>query len=146
MLLADVEQIVADWLSATVLADSGDRVLVVVGGPQQQPRPRRNVTQSARMVTVERIGSSAGDAQPTMDVADVQIDCFARNRERAKQLAYRVHVGMWYQFEAYTHPGTGAFVTQVRVVGAPAQAPWEAETSARYTATYRVWVHHAPAL
>lgn len=141
MAYADPETIAIDWLRANVFTGTGDnRVLVVDGGLDAV----RNKQHAARFVTVDKLLSSPGDATPTLDIADLEINYFARNRDRARALATTAHPALRYLLPKYTHPGTGAFVKQVRVFSGPAEAPWESRDTARYLASYRLWIHHNP--
>lgn len=141
-MLADVERIVADFLTAAVFPPNPpeDRVLVVTGGIDQL----RNIPHSARLVTVEQIPSGTGDPLPTLTVADVELNFFARNRERAKALVYTAHPVLRYQLERHTHPGSGAFVKQVRLLSGLAEVPWDTHDTSRFLASYRLWLHHNP--
>lgn len=137
---ADPEQIVATWLRTNVFPGAGqDRVRVVTGEDFLL-----NIQQSQRLVRVVQIPSSPGDAVPTLDVADVELNWYARDLDRVRDLANETRVAMRYQLEQTTDPATGAFVTQVRFLAAPAQAPSESSMFFRRVATARVWIHHNP--
>jgi hypothetical protein len=138
---ADIEQIVIGWLVVNVFPGAGvDRVRVTEGGSD---RPD-NLIATARVVTVEKIPSSAGDTTPTLDVVDLEVNCYARNRARTRDMAEQVRTALRYQLAKHTDPGTGAFITQVRTSRPPVEAPWETKDTVRYLASYRLWVHHSP--
>ena len=137
---ADPEAIVKAFLAGVFPTAGADRVRITTGGTDRV----RNLQHAARYITVEKLPTSPGDAQPTLDVADVEVNYFARNRDRAKNMANTAHVALRYLMERHTDPATGAFVKQVRVTGAPAETPWDESDTARYTATYRLWIHHNP--
>lgn len=140
MAYADIEQIVIGWLIVNVFPGAGtDRVRVTEGGSD---RPD-NLIQAARVVTVEKV-PSAGDDTPTLDIVDLEVNCYARNRARTRQIADQVRAGLRYQLPKHTDPDTGAFITQVRTSRPPVEAPWETKDTVRYLASYRLWVHHAP--
>lgn len=137
---ADPEQIVSDYLTSVVHPGAGqDRVRVVTG--EDMPD---NLQHALRVIRVVQIPSSPGDAQPTLDVADVELNWYAGTRDRVRDLASTTRVGLRYGLEQWTHPGTGAFVTQVRFLAAPAQAPSETSMFMRRMATARLWIHHNP--
>lgn len=137
---ADPERIVKSWLVANVFPGAGeDRVRVVTG--EDFPL---NVQQSMRLVRIVQIPSSPGDAVRTMDIADLEINTYARTRDRVRDLANEVRVAMRYQLEKATDADTGAFVKQVRWLASPAQAPSESAMFLRRVATARLWIHHNP--
>lgn len=141
MAYADLEQIVIGWLIANVFPGAGtSRVRVGEGGSDLPD----NVIHAERLVTVEKIQSSPGDAVPTLDIADLEVNAYARNRLRARTVAEQVRAGLRYQLPGHTDPSTGAFVKQVRALAPPAEAPWESADTSRYLATYRIWLHHSP--
>lgn len=142
MAVADVEQIIVDFLTTNVFptAPPEDRVLVVTGGIDQL----RNPQHSARLVTVEQMPSGPGDTLPTLMVADVELSFFARNRERAKSLAFAAHPALRYQLERHTDPTSGALIRQVRMLSGLAEVRWGTRDTVRYLASYRLWLHHNP--
>ncbi len=140
MAYADPEQVVQDFLVALVYPGAGeDRVRVVVG--ENLPD---NLQHALRVVRVVQIPSSPGDAQPTLDVADVELNWYAGTRDRARDLSNTTRAAMRYQLPQWTHPASGAFVTQVRWLAAPAEAPSESSMFHRRMATARLWLHHNP--
>lgn len=137
---ADPEQIVATWLRTNVFPGTGeDRVRVVTGEDFDL-----NTQQSMRLVRVVQIPSSPGDAVITLDIADVELNWYARTRDRVRDLANQTRAEMRYRLEKATDPTTGAFVKQVRWLAAPAQAPSESSMYFRRMATARLWLHHNP--
>lgn len=139
---ADPELILQRWLIANVFPGVGqDRVRVVVG--ELDPE-ELNVQHSQRLVRVTQIPSSPGDAVPTLDIADLEINWYARDRERVRALTNQTRVAMRYQLERATDATSGAVVTQVRWFAAPADAPSESSMFRRRVATARLWIHHNP--
>lgn len=139
---ADPEQIVKSWLITHVFPGVGeDRVRVFTG---EVIPAELNVQHSQRLVRILQISSSPGDAVVTLDIADLEINCYARTRNRVRDLANQVRVSMRYQLERSTDPDTGAFVKQVRWLASPAQVPSESSGFQRRMATCRLWIHHDP--
>lgn len=137
---ADPEQIVSDYLKTVTFPGAGqDRVRVVVG--EDMPE---NLQHALRVVRVVQIPSSPGDAVPTLDIADVELNWYAGTRERVRDLASTTRAGLRYGLEKTTHPATGAFIKQVRFLAAPAEAPSETSMFRRRLATCRLWIHHDP--
>lgn len=136
---ADPEQILATWLTTNVFPGTGqDRVRVVTG--EDLPK---NLQHAQRVVRVVQI-QSPGDAQPTLDIADLELNWYARTRDRARDIANQTRAAMRYQLEKATDPATGAFVKQVRFLASPAQAPSDTSAFFRRVATARLWIHHNP--
>lgn len=137
---ADPEQVVQRWLTANVFPGAGeDRVRVVTG--EDFPL---NEQQSMRLVRIVQVPSSPGDAVLTLDIADLELNWYARTRDRVRDLANQTRVAMRYQLEKATDPDTGAFVKQVRWLASPAQAESESSMYFRRVATARLWLHHNP--
>lgn len=139
MAYVDIETIAINWLTALVFTDTGtDRVRVAAEVPS-------NWQPASRLVTVAKSPSSPGDGVITLDVVDLDVDCYARTRTRARALAEQVRAAFRLQLPLHTDPATGAFIRAVATITPPVPAPWEAEAIVRFTATYRLWVHHNPA-
>jgi hypothetical protein len=137
---ADPERVVADWLTANVFVDSGpDRVRVVRG--EDLPG---NIHLAQRVIRVVQIPSGPGDTLPTLDIADVELNWYARTRDRVRELADTTRAELRYRLPKTTHPGSGAFVKQVLMLGGPAEAPSESSAFHRRLATVRIWLHHNP--
>lgn len=137
---ADPEQVLATWLRTNVFPGAGeDRVRVVTGDDFDL-----NVQQSMRLIRVVQVPSSPGDAVLTLDIADLEINWYARDRDRVRDLANEARAAMRYQFERTTDAATGAFVKQVRFLSVPAHAPSESSMYFRRVATARLWIHHNP--
>lgn len=137
---ADPETIAADYLKTHVFTSNDDnRVRVVVGED-------RDITlqHSQRIVRIVQQASSPFDAEQTLDIADLDVDCFARTRQRARELAFEVRAQLRYQLAKTTHPGSGAFIKQVRTFTPPTEAPWDVHGMHRQRSTYRLWIHHNP--
>jgi hypothetical protein len=139
---ADPEQIVQRWLIANVFPGAGtDRVLVTTGEPNPSDQ---NIQHSQRLVRVKLLPSSPGDAVPTLDIADLEINCYARSPDRVKAITDVIRVAMRYQFEKSTDATTGAFVKQVRWLSVPTLVPSDTAMFARFRASARLWIHHSP--
>lgn len=139
---ADPELVLKRWLVANVFAGTGEtRVRVVVGDLDPE---ELNLQHSQRLVRIVQIPSSPGDTLPTLDVADLELNWYARDRERVRALTDQTRVAMRYQLEKTTDATTGAFVKQVRWLSSPADAPSESSMFRRRLATARLWIHHDP--
>jgi hypothetical protein len=134
----NLEKLTGDWLRANVFVATGpDRVRVADEWPD-------NLQHAARVVCIQRSETSPGDTQVTMDVADLDVDCFARTRQRAMDLAEQVRAELRLRFLHYTDPQTGAFIHKVQTFSGPAVAPYDSSLVVRVAATYRVSVHVDP--
>lgn len=81
-----------------------------------------------------RIGKVTGTNDRYTDYSVVDVDVFARNRQRSHDLAEAIRAWL------LGYPLTVGTATIDRVVTetAPATAPWEDENVRRYLATYRI--------
>lgn len=139
---ADPELIVQRWLIANVFPGAGqDRVLVTTGEPNPGDQ---NIQHSQRLVRVKQMPSSPGDDQPTLDIADLEINCYARKPDRVKAIANQVRLSLRYQLEKSTDAETDAFVKQVRWLSVPTLVPSDTAMFTRFRATVRLWIHHNP--
>lgn len=137
---ADPEQVVARFLTGQVFTAGGaDRVRVVVGD-----EPPSNLQHAQRVVQLVQLPSSPGDAELTLDAADIEINTFARTRDRSRDLAAEVRTAMRWRLPKSTDSTTGAFVTRVDTLGPPVETEWQSSTTHRRMASYRVWIHHNP--
>lgn len=139
---ANPEQILQRWLIAEVFPGVGaDRVRVVAG--EVDPKAI-NIQQAMRLVRIIKLSSSPGDAEPTLDIADLEINAYAATRDRAGDLAEQVRAQTRYRLAKTTDATTGAFVTKVIWPGVPVQVPSDTAMFARFRGTVRLWVHHNP--
>jgi hypothetical protein len=139
---ADPEQLVATWLVANVFPGSGqDRVRVETGEVDPE---KFNVQHAMRLIRIVQLPSSPGDAEPTLDIADLELNWYARTRDRARDIANQTRAEMRYRLEKATDPTTGAFVKQVRWPGTPVQVPSDTAMYFRYRGTARLVIHHNP--
>lgn len=139
---ADPEVIVKAFLTSQVFPGAGTDRVRVVRGEDFPTQP--NVQQSQRLIRVVQIPSSPGDQQPTLDIADVELNWYAGTRDRVRDLANTTRAELRYRLEKWTHPDSAAFVKQVRFLSVPAQASSESSMFQRRTATCRLWIHHNP--
>lgn len=142
MAYADPELILKRWLVSVVFPGTGaDRVRVITG--ELDPE-KVNAQQAQRLIRIVQLPSSPGDVEPTLDVADLEINFYARTRERAGEIANQARVAMRYQLEGVTDATTGGFVKQVRWSGVPAEVPSDSSMFRRYRGSARLWIHHDP--
>lgn len=138
----DLEVIVRDWartdLNIPPPADTKQRIRV-------ENRLPDNLQFVARLVVIADQPSAPGDVDLTLDVADLQVDCYAGSRERAKALAELVRAAFRLRLPHHTDPGTGAFITRVQTFARPTIAPFANSSRLELcAATYRLTVHAAP--
>lgn len=139
MAYPDPETVIRDWLRTNVFTASGDdRVRVEAGvGPT-------NTVGASRLVVVTEAPGAPGDAILTLDQADVVVDCYAANRERAKAIAEQVRSGLrGVAIVNHTTAG-GAVVKQVLTLARPTPVPTDRQRLAKVSATYRIWFHATP--
>lgn len=142
MAYADPELILKRWLISAVFPGTGqDRVRVEVGDLTPE---EINFQQAQRLIRIVQLASSPGDTTITLDVADLELNWYARNRQRVRELTDQTRVAMRYQLEGVTDPDTGAFIKQARWLSSPADTPSESSMFRRRTATARLWIHHNP--
>lgn len=140
MVYADIQKIVIGRLRARLNEDVplSERIRVEDDLPG-------NSQYVNRLVVVGINPGSPGDTTLTIDVTDLDIDAFAGSRDRAQDLAEKVRTEMRVYLPRYTDPATGASIMQVQTFARPAPALWDdASRIVRWSATYRVTVHHAP--
>ncbi|WP_407566843.1 hypothetical protein [Polymorphospora sp. A560] len=98
-----------------------------------------------RLVVVQTAVSSPGDTTLTLDVVDLNIDCYAGTDEMAAGLAEMVRSALRLRFVRHIDPVSGAFIKSVETLARPAWAPWDdASAIERWTAAYRLTVHATP--
>lgn len=83
-----------------------------------------------------------GDAQITLDVADVVIDCYASDRDAARDLGELVRSALRLLLPATTHGD--AFIKQVQTLAKPALIPYDVAVIRKSSATYRITTHATP--
>ncbi len=104
-----------------------------------------NSQYAGRLVVVTVNPGSPGDTTLTLDLVDLDIDAFAGSRDRTRDLAEQVRTEMRVHLSHYTDPASGAFIKRVQTLGRPAPAAWDdASRIERWSALYRLTVHHAP--
>lgn len=135
----NLEVVARDWLRTDLNTDvpAAQRIRVENESPGNQKY-------TARLVVVFEPPGSPGDAQLTLDVTDLQVDCLAGDRVQAKALGDLARTGLRLRFRRWTHP-SGLFINDVRTLAKPVIVPSGSTRLYLSTATYRVWAH-APGL
>jgi hypothetical protein len=117
----DVERLLVTWLNGHL------GVRCVTDLPATLPLP---------IIQVGRIGGT--DTDRGVDIAMVDIECYAADRPSAQDLAERVRNAL-----RYLVPGTnvsGTYVARVDTVSGPARRPYDNTNVTRYVATYSLHI------
>lgn len=130
MAYPNVEALVTAWLPARL----GANVTVTEDPP----------TRLAADMLVVVVGEipGPGDTQLTLDVSDIDIDCYAGSRDAARDLAEQVRSQMRLNLPHTTHDD--AFVNRVQTLAKPAPTLYDVPVIRRCSATYRITVHATP--
>lgn len=133
MAYPNVEALVTAWLPARL----GVNVTVTEDPP----------TRLAADMLVVVVGEipGPGDTQLTLDVSDIDIDCYAGSRDAARDLAEQVRSQMRLNLPHTIHTAySGAFVNRVQTLAKPAPTLYDVAVIRRCSATYRITVHATP--
>lgn len=104
-------------------------------------KPPTRLTAGLRLVVVTD-GGGPGDGVLTLDVADLDVDCYADDPDVAVDLAEEVRSTLRLLLPATTH--SGVFIKDVGTLARPAPVPYDVAAISKVTATYRLVLHAAP--
>ncbi|MFY1595489.1 hypothetical protein [Micromonospora sp. WMMD737] len=96
------------------------------------------LTAGLRQVAVNDAGGP-GDQVLTLDVADVDVDCFADDRDAARDLGEECRRALRRLLPGTSHGGV--FVKDVLTLARPALIPYDVPVIRRCTASYRLTLH-----
>lgn len=127
---ASVEKLLVGWLET------------------QLPAPVRVVTElpaglAAKLPVVQVVRFGGPDELPTIDLPNVDVDCYAATRGASEDLAEAVR-----DLLRFTLPGKtvdGATVTRVQTISGPAWRPWDDTTMRRHGASYQLTIRRPTA-
>jgi hypothetical protein len=122
---ADVELLVTTWLR--------DKFNVTV-----QTETDDTLEQKIPLIKVERIGGV--DNNPGIDVARIDVECFAGTRQEASALADRVRAGLRFDLPGYSN-GAGTVLGAICFLGPTSLPAYENPKVRRFLATYEITVH-----
>jgi len=91
-------------------------------------------------IRVERFGGS--DDVYTLDVANIDVDCYDATREAARSLAEDVRTAL--RLSAEGQSVNGALIAQVTTISAPTWTPYDNTNLRRFTASYRIAIRSIP--
>lgn len=129
---ADPVALVLAWLPAQLTTATEDAV--------GEDPPTRSITGLRSVVLADAGGP--GDQVLTLDVADLDVDCYADTRDAAKALAEDCRRALRLLLPGTTHGEV--FVKNVSTVARPVLIPYDVAVIRRVTATYRLHLHAAP--
>jgi hypothetical protein len=122
---ADVETLIADWLTATLTLRAGTGDLPT------------NLAYLLPYVHVARYGGA--DATVSIDAANVDIDVYASTPAAAKTIAEQVRVAVRLRLPGHT--AAGLTVSRLRTIAGPALRDYESTQVFLATASYQATVH-----
>lgn len=103
--------------------------------------PPGNRAYTARLVVVATQSGSPGDAQLTLDVTDLQVDCLAGDRDAAISLGELTRSALRLRFPGHVDTDSGASIHRVQTLAKPVVVPSGSSRLHQTTATYRITVH-----
>jgi hypothetical protein len=127
----DIEPALVGWIPTVLTARAVTELPADLAGA---------ITAHSGVVRVVRVGGPA--PVPSLDIATVEIECFAATRAAARTLAYQLRDALRYQLPGHVFIAGGS-VSRVQTVSGPAWRPYDDISVRRVGALYQITTHAA---